>query len=63
MIGFKPESRDELRERLREMSDLELRRFESPKDVAFRQVLFRWWRRRRYVQRRTALGRTPSATS
>ncbi len=27
MIGFKPESRDELRERLREMSDLELRRF------------------------------------
>ena len=27
MIGFKPESRDELRERLREMYDLELRRF------------------------------------
>jgi hypothetical protein len=27
MIGLKPESRDELRARLREMSDLELRRF------------------------------------
>jgi len=27
MIGFKPESREELRLRLREMSDLELRRF------------------------------------
>jgi hypothetical protein len=27
MIGLKPESRNELRERLREMSDLELRRF------------------------------------
>jgi hypothetical protein len=27
MIGFKPESRDELRERLKEMSELELRRF------------------------------------
>jgi hypothetical protein len=29
MIGFKPESRDELRERLRGMSDLELRRFDQ----------------------------------
>jgi hypothetical protein len=27
MIGLKPESRDDLRGRLREMSDLELRRF------------------------------------
>jgi hypothetical protein len=27
MIGFRPETPEELRERLREMSDLELRRF------------------------------------
>jgi len=27
MIGFEPENRDELRERLKEMSDLELRCF------------------------------------